>query len=64
MGTDFDLFDSRAHTDSADVTTAQRANRQQLLRAMAAEGFANYSLEWWHFTFGPSPRRILPTTSR
>lgn len=55
MGTDFDLFDSRAHTDSADVTAAQRANRQQLLRAMAAEGFANYPLEWWHFTFRPEP---------
>jgi D-alanyl-D-alanine dipeptidase len=55
MGTDFDLFDSRAHTDSAEVTVAQRANRQQLLRAMAAEGFANYSLEWWHFTFRPEP---------
>lgn len=55
MGTGFDLFDSRAHTDSEEVTPAQRANRQQLLRAMAAEGFANYPQEWWHFTFRPEP---------
>ncbi|HVJ36803.1 MAG TPA: M15 family metallopeptidase [Stenotrophomonas sp.] len=55
MGTAFDLFDSRAHTDSAEVTAAQRSNRQHLLRAMATEGFANYPLEWWHFTLQPEP---------
>ena len=55
MGTDFDLFDTRAHTDSPEVTPAQHANRQKLLRAMAAGGFANYPMEWWHFTFRPEP---------
>lgn len=55
MGTDFDFFDPRAHTDAADLSGAQRANRQHLLRAMAAEGFANYPMEWWHFTFRPEP---------
>jgi len=55
MGTEFDLFDPRAHTDSPEATPAQRANRQKLLRAMAAEGFVNYPMEWWHFTFRPEP---------
>jgi len=55
MGTDFDLFDPRANTDSPEVTPAQRANRQRLVRAMAAEGFVNYPMEWWHFTFRPEP---------
>jgi len=55
MGTDFDLFDPRAHTEAAQATPAQRAHRQQLVKAMAAEGFANYPLEWWHFTFRPEP---------
>ena len=55
MGTEFDFFDVRAHTDTRDISVAQRAHRQRLLRAMAAEGFANYSMEWWHFTFQPEP---------
>ncbi len=55
MGTSFDLFDTRANTDSAEVTQAQRDNRQLLLRAMRAEGFQNYPLEWWHYTFRPEP---------
>ncbi len=55
MGSDFDFFDPRAHTDAPEISSAQRAHRQRLLRAMAAEGFANYPMEWWHFTFRPEP---------
>lgn len=60
MGADFDLFDPRANTDSPDITAAQRANRQLLLDAMKQRGFANYPMEWWHFTFKPEP---TPTTA-
>ncbi|RBF01225.1 D-alanyl-D-alanine dipeptidase [Xanthomonas oryzae pv. oryzae] len=55
MGTGFDVFDARAHTDAPDISVGQRAHRQRLRRAMAAEGFANYPMEWWHFTFRPEP---------
>jgi D-alanyl-D-alanine dipeptidase len=55
MGTPFDFFDARANTDSPDVTPAQRANRHLLRDAMQAEGFANYPLEWWHFTLPLDP---------
>ena len=55
MGTGFDLFDPRANTDSPEATPAQRANRQELLQAMQVEGFENYPLEWWHYTFRPEP---------
>ncbi|MGV8961605.1 MAG: M15 family metallopeptidase [Stenotrophomonas sp.] len=55
MGTGFDYFDPRAHTDHAGLTPAQRRHRQLLLRAMAEHGFANYPLEWWHFTWQPEP---------
>lgn len=55
MGTGFDLFDPRANTDSPEIDAEQRANRQQLLQAMQAEGFVNYPLEWWHYTFRPEP---------
>jgi len=50
MGTDFDFFDPRAHTDDPGIRPAQRANRRRLLEAMAAEGFVNYAPEWWHYS--------------
>ncbi|WP_262072029.1 M15 family metallopeptidase [Stenotrophomonas sp. Marseille-Q5258] len=55
MGTGFDFFGARAHTDAPDISAAQRAHRQQLLRAMQRHGFANYPLEWWHYTLQPEP---------
>lgn len=59
MGTHFDLFDPLAHTDSTESTAEQHVNRERLLRAMAAQGFENYSEEWWHYTFTMHPQ---PTT--
>ncbi len=55
MGTDFDFFDVRAHTDAPDITAAQHTNRLLLRDAMAREGFRNYPMEWWHYTFTPEP---------
>ena len=55
MGTDFDFFDTRAHTASADVTPIQRGNRERLRAPMAQQGFRNYPLEWWHYTHVPEP---------
>jgi len=56
MGTHFDMFDPRAHTDSKLVTTAQHANRELLRQAMAAQGFENYAMEWWHYTLTMQPQ--------
>jgi D-alanyl-D-alanine dipeptidase len=55
MGTDFDLFGPRANTGSPLASPAQRANRERLRKAMAAQGFRNYPLEWWHYTLSPEP---------
>ena len=55
MGTAYDLFDVLANTDNAEITAAQRANRDLLRDAMHRHGFANYPMEWWHFTFKPEP---------
>ena len=55
MGTPFDWFGTRANTASPEATPAQRENRQRLLAAMAAEGFSNYAMEWWHYTLRPEP---------
>lgn len=55
MGTGFDFFDPLANTDSPRATPSQHRHRRQLLEAMQAQGFANYPMEWWHFTFRPEP---------
>lgn len=56
MGTPFDTFSDAAHT--ANASGAVKQARERLVGAMAAEGFVNYSMEWWHFSFvveGPVP---------
>src|SRR3546814_9946999 len=55
MGTGFDFFGTRAHTDTPEVDAAQRANRHLLRDAMEAQGFHNYAMEWWHYTLHPEP---------
>jgi len=56
MGTEFDFFDVRANTDSGLISDDQKTNRDALRHAMAKHGFANYPLEWWHYTL-PDPTR-------
>lgn len=57
MGTPHDEFSTNAHT--ANATGAVAANRATLDNAMAAEKFANYDQEWWHFSFDvPNPLRF------
>src|SRR5690606_3013569 len=53
MGTPFDYFGERANTDFPGITGIQRGNRQRLRLAMESAGFANYPMEWWHYTFKP-----------
>ena len=55
MGTGFDWFGVRAHTDAPGISAAQIANRHRLRVAMEHEGFKNYTLEWWHYTLTPEP---------
>ncbi|MBC8086397.1 MAG: D-alanyl-D-alanine carboxypeptidase family protein, partial [Phycisphaerae bacterium] len=57
MGTPHDEFSERAHT--ANATGAVATNRDKLVKAMAAQQFANYDMEWWHFSFNvPNPMRF------
>lgn len=53
MGTAWDTLSPASHTKNA--TGQASANREILVRAMAAHGWKNYHREWWHFTHTSSP---------
>lgn len=55
MGTSFDCFDVKANTAAFGLSKEERENRELLVASMQAHGFANYPLEWWHFTLRPEP---------
>lgn len=61
MGTGYDCFDERAHTANPTINATAKENRQRLSSAMEKEGFAGYSKEWWHFTFGGdgAPKNVM-----
>jgi D-alanyl-D-alanine dipeptidase len=50
MGTGYDCSDLQAHTAARSITPSQRRWRNELVAAMARQGFVNYSKEWWHFS--------------
>jgi len=49
MGAPFDTFDSSSHTENASGTVLE--NRLYLKSVMERQGFANYSAEWWHYSY-------------
>jgi D-alanyl-D-alanine dipeptidase len=55
LGTPFDFFDPRSHTDAPDVEAAARARRLRLRAAMERRGFRNLPEEWWHYTLADEP---------
>nr|WP_268820162.1 M15 family metallopeptidase [Paraglaciecola sp. G1-23] len=56
MGSAYDLFDSISNTASPLITQTQMENRLLLKNLMSEHGFADYSMEWWHFTHRSDPR--------
>jgi len=55
MGTILDFLGEQSHTDWIGTTSEQRVHRQLLKQTMEAQGFKNYSQEWWHFTLEGEP---------
>ena len=55
MGTPFDFFDPRSHTNAKTVTKKQLENRMYLKKVMEENGFKNYAEEWWHYTLKEEP---------
>ena len=55
LGTPFDFFDPRSHTEAPEIQGAPRAWRLLLRSVMERHGFQNYEKEWWHFTLRDEP---------
>jgi D-alanyl-D-alanine dipeptidase len=55
MGTGYDCFSELSHTENPAVGALAARNRLLLRSVMEKHGFANFSQEWWHFTFRPEP---------
>ncbi len=49
MGVPFDTFTDAAQTSNASGVAA--TNRARLSEAMKKRGFANFSREWWHYSY-------------
>jgi zinc D-Ala-D-Ala dipeptidase len=56
FGTAFDCFDQRSSASARGLPSRAAANRRQLIKAMAEQGFTNYPREWWHFSYVGSRR--------
>lgn len=54
MGTAWDTLTPASHT--ANATGRAARHRQLLVKAMRAQGWVNYSKEWWHFTWHPDQK--------
>lgn len=59
MGTSWDYFDERSHTQGSEVGEVATNNRLKLKIIMERAGFKGYYAEWWHFTLQKEP---LPDT--
>ena len=55
MGSPFDLFDVRSHTDNPDLSPDVQHNRRWLRALLGQNGFRNLPEEWWHYTLDPEP---------
>ena len=55
MGTPFDFFDERSHTEHPATRDAALRNRRLLRTIMESAGFQNYTQEWWHYTLRNEP---------
>lgn len=55
MGTPFDFFGPKSHTNNPDVSVEARKNRELLKGLMEKQGFKNYSKEWWHYSLKEEP---------
>jgi D-alanyl-D-alanine dipeptidase len=55
MGTGYDCFDVRAHTQNTDIPAQARIHRLLLRATLRRYGMINYPKEWWHYSYYNEP---------
>lgn len=55
MGTSYDFFGPESKVSYNGISKEQKENRNLLQSVMLANGFRNYTKEWWHFTLINEP---------
>lgn len=55
MGSPFDFFGRKSHSESRDITHRQRLHRLLLRTVMEKHGFKHLPEEWWHFALKDEP---------
>lgn len=51
MGTEYDFFGEKAHTDYVQLPAKVLENRRLLTQTLASVGFKGIRTEWWHFSY-------------
>lgn len=51
MGSDFDHFGPKAHSDNPNISDEIKLNRNLLFSGMRSFGFFTIRTEWWHFSY-------------
>jgi D-alanyl-D-alanine dipeptidase len=59
MGTEYDAFTERAHTDFLNLSKKVLKNRQVLQNSLTAVGFQTIRTEWWHLSYKNLPNQPL-----
>ncbi len=61
MGTPFDYFDPKSHTNDREIPDSAQRYRRILKQVMEQNGFKNLAEEWWHYTLidEPFPNRYF-----
>jgi len=52
MGTTIGECSNKSATYATSLNESEKKNRQLLCRIMEEQGFVNYPLEWWHWSYG------------
>ena len=55
MGTPFDYFGSKSHTNYEKLPKKVKNNRLLLKKTMEKHDFENLPNEWWHYTLRNEP---------
>lgn len=54
MGTEYDDFTEKAHSQTQLIDAHQASNRAILKDALESVGFVQHVYEWWHFDYMPN----------